>query len=495
MLHFRSTRFFLSFEALLSIALLSGPLASAQKAGGVPPLNRTNVLLIVIDDLGIETLDFYDYNPDDHFCLSGSPPSSSITPKLAALAQQGVVFRRAYGYPVCNSSRAAILTGRHGLRTGMGEVNPNYDLPISEVTIADMLKGGFPATWPKYKCGAFGKWGVNHADAPEDYTNPIDQGFDRFVGYVRQLSDHFSWEKVDDYASPPGSLPIVSTDTRFSASAVRQDALEWIQSIPEPFFAYVCFSTPHGPYQVPPPGTVSQNTQDEIDMVPYQPGEEPADPTLAYRWLIEATDTEIDALVNGLGSKQENTTILIVADNGTPGGLLVAPYEGGPWTSGGHGKGSVYEQGARVPFLAIGNKVPGVGIHDGVVSVVDLWRTIANITGATPGVGGNDSVSLYGVLQDPQATLSRTSVFYQVFPNGLYDQQNPPGSNQRAIVSREFKYIRRTLGASLFLEEAYQLTDGSIDVDPTECVDLFMSPLPMPVEDLRTEMIQLYGEW
>lgn len=174
---------------------------------------------------------------------------------------------------------------------------------------------------------------------------------------------------------------------------------------------------------------------------------------------------------------------------------MLPPYEGGQWINGGHGKGSVYEQGARVPFLALGYKVPGVGFHEGVVSVVDLWRTIAVITGATPGAGGDDSVSLYGILQNPQAALSRTAVFYQVFPNGLYDQANPQGSNQRALVSREYKYIRRTLGASLFLEEAYQLAQGSIDVDPTECTDLFMNPLPMPVQDLQAEMIQLYGEW
>jgi arylsulfatase A-like enzyme len=281
MIHRLSLRNSRCLGPLLSV-LLAGNWTTAQTSGGVPPLNRPNVLLIVIDDLGIETLDFYDYNPDNHFCLSGNPPSPSLTPKLAALAQQGVVFRRAYGYPICNSSRAAILTGRHGLRTGMGEVNPDYDLPLSEVTIAEMLKGGFPASWPKYKCGAFGKWGVVHSDTADDDTNPIDQGFNRFVGYVQQLSDHYSWEKIDDYANPPGSLPDVSIDNRFSATAVRQDALTWIQSVSEPFFAYVCFSTPHGPYQVPPLETVSQETQDAITLGMYSPGDEPADASLVF---------------------------------------------------------------------------------------------------------------------------------------------------------------------------------------------------------------------
>src|SRR5262245_10181890 len=101
------------------------PSTFGQGGGGsgslTPPPNRPNVLLIVLDDIGLEALNSYrDYTDElfanGLFCLTGSQRPYRFTPTLDRLATEGVRFERAYAYPVCSSCRAAILTGRHGFR-------------------------------------------------------------------------------------------------------------------------------------------------------------------------------------------------------------------------------------------------------------------------------------------------------------------------------------------------------------------------------------------
>lgn len=479
-----------SLPVVAAVAAL-GAWTSAQGRVRPPPRDQANVLVIVLDDVGIENLGFYGYNPEGIFCGPGSPPPASNTPNLDVLAMDGVIFRRAYAYPVCSAARAALMTGRHAFRTGMGGLSSGpsfglYTLPSSERTIPEMLKGGFPGSFTRYRCGAFGKWHLTGTTS--EPMHPIQQGFDRFVGVMGNDLDHFDWNLVD--ASAHGAQPPVA-QTRYSATVIRERAVEWIQAVKEPFFAYVCFNPPHTPMQVPPLETLSAATGTAVLASGYQPGQIPpeADHRLAYDWMIESVDHEISELIGGLGNKAPRTTILIVSDNGTGGEVLNSPYESD------HGKGTVYEQGVRVPLLAMGYRVPGRGFHEGVVSAVDLWRTIADVTGATAGTGGDDSVSLHGLLQDPQASLSRTAVLVQLFsPNGLYTQAQPDlPSNTRAMVSTRFKYVRFT-NDNIFAEGAFQLTQepGSTPLDPTECV-LLLPPWSSEIQALSDAMTALSG--
>jgi arylsulfatase A-like enzyme len=468
-----------------------GTWTSAQGRVRPPPRTQPNVLLIVLDDVGIENLGFYGYNTEGIFCGPGTPPSFSVTPNLDVLAMDSVIFRRAYSYPVCSAARAALLTGRHAFRTGMGGLasGPSfgpYTLPASERTIPEMLKEGFPGALIRYRCGAFGKWHLT--GTLNEPMHPIEQGFDRFVGVMGNDLDHFEWDLIE--ASPSGALP-PQPQTRYSATVVRERAVEWIQSVSEPFFAYVAFNPAHAPQQVPPLETLSASSANAVLASGYQPGQIPPEPDdrLAYDWMIESVDHEIAELIGGLGNRAPRTTILIVSDNGTPGELLNSPYDPA------HGKGTVYEQGVRVPFLATGYKVPGRGFHEGVVSVLDLWSTIAELTGAVSGPGGDDSVSLAGLLQDPQASLSRTAVLVQYYsPNGLYTQSQPDlPNNTRAMVSTHLKYIRFS-NESTFSEGAYQLAQGTglAPLDPTECVTL-LPPWPSEIQALSDAMTALSG--
>lgn len=479
------------------------------------PTAFANVLLIVLDDLGIENLGFYGYNPQGLDC-SGTPVGPLLappTPRMAQLAQDGVRFSRAYANPACSTTRATILTGRYAFRTGMGNLSDRstdiYSLSPSEWTIPRVLKNSPQGVLP-HACGAFGKWHLSHAF---DYTHPVALGFDQFVGTMtndgNSNPDHFNWDKVEADVNGYTLEPVGGQvdESTYSASVVRGEAAAWITAVSEPFFAYVCFNPPHAPMQVPPYSTLSPETVATINDLEalatglqYEAGHSYAGNTaearLAYEWMIESVDTEIGRLVDSIpASKRAHTTILIVGDNGTPKQVIQEP----PYRRS-HAKGTAFEQGARVPFLACGYQVSTAGLtHAGVVHTVDLLQTIAALTGATLPAGlVEDSVGLAGVLENPDATSPRTTAFVQYFePSGPYvpDDVTPSGKypHWRATSDGTFKYMRFDT-VSGPLEAAFRLS-----TDPTECTNLLRKRVRLAPEEqgridrLKDALIELSG--
>ncbi|XP_042647822.1 arylsulfatase A-like [Tyto alba] len=127
---------------------------------------RPSFVLLLADDLGFGDLGSY-----------GHP--SSATPSLDRMASRGLRFTDFYSSsPVCSPSRAALLTGRFQMRSGVypGVFSPDSrgGLPLSEVTIAEVLKA------EGYATAMVGKWhlglGINGP------LLPIHQGFDHFLG-------------------------------------------------------------------------------------------------------------------------------------------------------------------------------------------------------------------------------------------------------------------------------------------------------------------------
>ena len=103
--------------ALLIFAPPSGVAQSVTVANqqgpfqpGTPELIR-NVVLLIGDDMGVDTLSSY-----------GEGTDRPLTPVLDGLAASGVLFRNAWSQPVCSPTRAGIFTGRHGFRTGIGHI-------------------------------------------------------------------------------------------------------------------------------------------------------------------------------------------------------------------------------------------------------------------------------------------------------------------------------------------------------------------------------------
>src|SRR5206468_7387156 len=118
------------------------------------PAARQNILLIIADDYGVDSSSLYNTNAS-----ASLPP----TPTIASLAQSGVLFRNAYVNPVCSPTRACLITGRYGFRTGIGDVIAGAGSPT--LTAAEFtLPEAFAANASYgYQLAHFGKWHLNNA--------------------------------------------------------------------------------------------------------------------------------------------------------------------------------------------------------------------------------------------------------------------------------------------------------------------------------------------
>lgn len=477
-----------------SLALCAlGVITPAQKQRAIQPKHK-NVLLIVLDDLGTDKLSFYGETPPTcppaacqlpPNCTpapSGCVPDYPYTPNLAALREEGILFRKAYVTPVCSPTRACIQTGRYGFRTGVGQITStvqipgDYGLPNSEKTLAELLKEGFhgasaQAAGMPYATGAFGKWHVTSTLA-QDYGHAVANGYDRFRGFAGNVGNFFRFNKI---VHDKGSAPfLLNVDGRFTsppytvgswqASVTRRDALEWIRDQTGSFFAYVAFGPPHTPLQVPPFELLPQETVCALSCLGLAPGDFLApfdDPALVHATftaMVEAVDNEVGRLINGLSPDvRANTMILVLGDNGSASFVVDEP----PHNSF-HAKGKVFDLGVRVPLLVSGplvkQPVPQGGWEsNALVHAVDLWRTIADITGADAAsvrpLNELDSISFMPVIQDPLSPGDRTTVFSQLFePNGLFETDLPPPScytiNERGTTDGVYKYIRHQASVS-----------------------------------------------
>ncbi len=199
--------------------LLPRSLRAADAAAGSPAKgNRPNIVIVLADDMGWRDTGY-----------QGSPHAK--TPNLDDLAGKGVRFDYFYAaQQMCSPGRFAILTGRTPFRVGLhhlGAMRPQ------EITVAKALKTAGYAT------AHFGKW---HLGGKE--THPTRMGFDQ---------SHYS----PNYFDIGGKLAVNDTreavDVKGDSSVFTMDlAIEWIRrqaAARQPFFAYVCFGSPHSPHR------------------------------------------------------------------------------------------------------------------------------------------------------------------------------------------------------------------------------------------------------
>ena len=432
--------------------------------GAVHSPLRLNVLLIVLDDIGTDKLEIFDrphVSPE-------SEHAHAVVPNLEDLAADGVKFMNFYVNPLCSTTRACIQTGRYAHRHGIGKLaETDYGIADCEVTLGELLKLGFTSSDLAYSTGAFGKWHVT----PPEYSFPSNlvsvehakrNGYDRFYGTLTNTGDHYNWTKLKSGASESTTsethAPTNQTEANaaWTADVVRRDATAWIDAAQEPFFAYVGFNPPHSLYSPPPyvtgdatPRTLlSQDTIDEVETTDPQGGYDDAEKAILYRAMIEAVDSEIGYLLADMNdAKLAKTMIIVVSDNGTPDTLVSRPQHPGP------GKGFIYQMGVRVPMIVSG-PLAATGECDAAAGAVDLFATIAAITGADAGVTApdacttpdRDSVSILPLIEDPSGSATRPALSQSFAPNGpVVDSASFDClvSHGRAVTDGHYKYIRR----------------------------------------------------
>ena len=275
--------------------------------------------------------------------------------------RRGARFERFFVCPVCAPTRASLLTGRYHLRTGTHGVTRGYETMRSEeVTLAEALRQAGYAT------GCFGKW-HNGAHYPH---HPNGQGFDEFLGFC---AGH--WNNYFDTTLERNGTPVKTSG--FITDVLTDGACRFIETHrAEPFFCYVPYNAPHGPFQVPDKYFDKYKARGLDDKLACIYG------------MCENLDDNVGRLLTRLDELglAERTIVLFLTDNGPNSDRFNGGMKGR--------KASVDEGGVRVPLfvrwpgrIAAGTEIAPIAAH------IDLFPTILELCGcadardAAPGRG------------------------------------------------------------------------------------------------------------
>jgi arylsulfatase A-like enzyme len=316
-----------------------------------------NLVIILADDLGYGDLGCY-----------GHP--SIRTPNLDRMASQGMRFTDFYvAACVCTPSRAALLTGRLPIRSGMsGDMqhrvqtkNSPGGLPPEEITIARALKS------KGYATQAIGKWHLGQY--PQNM--PTSHGFDGFYGLrwsndmepakgnpkdaSSRLDQKLEWWNCNLMRNDQ----IIEKNTDLSTLTKRytEEAIRFIQqNRKKPFFLYFAHTYPHVPL------FASKAFQQKS-------------PRGLYGDVVEELDWSVGQVLDTLRKQglADNTLVFFTSDNGP---WLVKDLAGGSAGPLKDGKGSTWEGGMREPGIAWwpGRIKPGV-INQQMACSMDLFNT------------------------------------------------------------------------------------------------------------------------
>lgn len=390
---------------------------------------QQNILLIIADDYGIDSSSLYNMD-----AAASQPP----TPTINVLASSGVLFQNAYASPVCSSTRACMITGRYGFRTGIGAVvggaTGSPALAADEFTLPEAFSQS-----SSYGLAQFGKWHL----AMGANTPLTRGGWTNFAGGLGGgVGDYTDWTKTINGTSTP-------SNTNYATSDVVDDAVDWIQARgTNTWFAWVAFNAPHTPFHKPPNELHSYDALSGTQMDINQ------DPRLYYEAMVEAMDTEMARLLGAVDLT--NTHVIFVGDNGTPGQVLQAPFPSG------RAKGSLYEGGIHVPMIVSGPAVTNPGrTNNTPVHVVDLFSTILELAGvdveATLPEGTTiDSRSFMSALNDDPVVSQ--DVYAEFFGDNFSN-----GTTGRTLRNGQFKLIQFTDGTEEFFD---------LSADPHEGINL-----------------------
>ena len=358
---------------VLSLAALFSPTVHS-----IDPQQRPNVIVILADDLGYGDLGSY-----------GNKPIN--TQHLDRMANEGMRLTNAYASSSnCTPSRAGLLTGRYPIRSGLAHqvifVEDTHGLPQSEVTIAEILK---PIG---YKTAIIGKWHLGHTPAHW----PTTQGFDYFYGlpYSNNQSPLALYQNREKVQEPVNQAALTE---RYTAETIR--FIEQNQN--EPFFIYLAHTFPHVPLH-------ASNKFEERSKASL------------YGDVVEALDWSTGEILSALKrlNLDKNTLVIFTSDNG--------PYQGGS-TGGLRGtKGTPWEGGYRVPFIARWpGTIPAGSVSPAISMNIDILPTIQAVTGASLPEGtlldGKDMLPL--LKGNQQAIHEKLYIFVDERIAGIRTQQ------------------------------------------------------------------------
>lgn len=375
--------------ALATCSLLLAPSCAADA-------RKPSFIVILADDLGY----------GDVACFGAS---DIATPAIDRMAAEGIRLNSFYVSPVCSPTRAALLTGCHPTRVGIGGVlfpRHNTGLNPDEITLPEILQT------QGYATALIGKWHLGN----QDIFQPLNHGFDYWYGTPSSNSQFYD-PNIKQYAADcvfregctregivkqkTAACPLIRNNlvievpadqTQFTQRYTKEAVAFIKQNRDRPFFLYLAHNMPHIPLHTSPEFAGRSGRG-------------------LYGDTIEELDWSTGEILKALKQLQidDNTLVVFTSDNGPNTG------KGG---SAGHlsgGKGSTLEGGVRVPFVA---RWPGTIPADATcaepVTVMDLLPTLADLAGAgIPGDRVIDGRNIWPLLSgNPLARSPHDALFY-----------------------------------------------------------------------------------
>ena len=370
-----------------------------KKSAASSPGNATstpNIVLMLADDLGYGSLACY-----------GN--TEVKTPNIDRLAASGMRFTDFHSNgALCSPTRAALMTGRYQQRCAwvadeelspvfreQRKQNPSqrwaWGISTGELTIPALLKQA------GYRTALIGKWHLGY-----DYKyHPMNYGFDEFRGFVGGNVDYhthvagYGTQQLDWWNDRK-----IENEEGYSTDLLTKYATDFIaRNKDAPFFLYLAHGAPHAPLQ----------------------GREPSkkkSPVETYKEMIGVLDESVGAVIKELRNHhlESNTLVIFCSDNGpaAPRGFAANANLRGK-------KGSLYEGGHRVPFIASWPETipPGSTSAESLMTM-DLLPTFANLAGARlPADRVIDGMDIMPILKGPPLMCIATCTGNPAMP-GLF---------------------------------------------------------------------------
>lgn len=411
---------------LVSLALILASVLPAQAAEQAP--SRPNVLFIAVDDL-------------NHWVGYLGRNKQTITPNIDRLAARGVRFTRSYcAAPVCNPSRAALMTGMRPSTTGVYSNDNDWRTVVGEdkPLTAAFRNAGY------YVCGS-GK--IYH----ESYARPSEWD-DYFKGKVMEPKPTGS-----DGVGGIKFAPLDCEDSAISDWGITNYAIEQLgKKHDKPVFIACGLHKPHMPWNVPRK-YYDMHPLDKIELPPHIEGDlddiPPAGLKMARpdtdhaamlksgRWkeavqgylaAASYTDMNIGRLLDAYDKSpiKENTIIVFWGDHGWHLG------EKQHWR-----KFALWEEATRAPLLWV---VPGVtkpgGVCERTVDYMSIYPTLCDLAGI-PKPAHVEGPSIRPLLSDPAAAWNTPALTTHMFSN-------------HAVRTEGWRYIRYANGDEELYDEA-----------------------------------------
>lgn len=472
-----------------------------------------NILLIVADDLGYNEL--------------GAWGSEIRTPNLDELALNGLRFTNFHAAPVCAPARAMLLSGTSNHQAGVGSMHIKRAYDFGQDPEPDAVGLGLPgyvghlservAALPEilraagYHTYMTGKWDLGRA--LETTHMPVGRGFESSFALTTGSAVHLGFPdgnasggigRADPNPYQENGVSVTTLpEDFFSTETYTNKLIDYIDENREdgrPFFAWLAYSAPHWPIQLPDDwrdrnaGRYGEGYDivrqqrfarakklgifpPDLDLSSYEPGapeweslssNERAIQSRAmelYAGMVESMDFHVGRLITYLKDTDqlENTVVLFMSDNGADSGGLPpsrATYEVDnslenmgrvdSWISYGRGwaeaatapfrdtKSAMSEGGTRVAaFINHADVTPG-GLDDGYLTYMDVAPTILEITGTQIPAGTFEGREVL--------PMTGRSFWARVLDDGepVYGPSDPIGSElhgARALVRGDWKIL------------------------------------------------------